>query len=97
MSMVLSLTFQPVQAGTPVIYDTSNQVPLKPDGNDEGACLMERLTEIKEMDKSNLTPLQKKNLRMEVRSIEKEMSVAGGLYISGGALIILIVILIILL
>jgi len=57
-----------------------------------------RLNEIKEMNKSNLNSSEKKSLRKEVRSINRELkSMNGGIYLSVGAIIIIILLLIILL
>ena len=66
--------------------------------NSANQPLMLRLNEIKGMDKSELTRLEKKNLRKEVKDIKKEMSVNnGGIYLSVGAIIIVILLLILLL
>ena len=63
-----------------------------------GQQLMQRLEEIKAMDKSELTRLEKKSLRKEVTAIKKEMkAVSGGVYLSVGAIIIVILLLILLL
>ncbi len=60
--------------------------------------LESRLIEINAMDKSDLSRLQKKELRKEVNAINKEMkSLGNGIYISAGAAIIIIILLIILL
>ena len=60
--------------------------------------LLQRLEEIKGMDKSELTRLEKKNLRKEVKEIKKEMkAVKGGIYLSVGAIIIIILLLILIL
>ncbi|WMJ74812.1 hypothetical protein RCC89_16780 [Cytophagaceae bacterium ABcell3] len=62
--------------------------------------LMERLQEIDEMDKSELNRKEKKELRKEVRGIKKELKAeqrGPGLYISGGALLLAIVLLLVLL
>jgi hypothetical protein len=57
-----------------------------------------RLNEINEMDKTALTPTEKRELRKEVRSIKKQMSeLGGGVYISVGAIIIILLLVIILL
>jgi hypothetical protein len=61
------------------------------------ARLTNRLEEIRAMDLKNLPKKEKKALRGEVRAIKKEMkALSGGVYISIGA-ILLIVLLIILL
>ncbi|MFT4831291.1 MAG: hypothetical protein ACI815_000936 [Psychroserpens sp.] len=60
--------------------------------------LLARLDEIKSMDKSNLTRLEKKELRIEVRETKAELkSMNGGVYLSVGAIIIIILLLILLL
>ncbi len=60
--------------------------------------LIQRLEYIKAMDKSELTRLEKKGLRKEVRNINKEMKeIKGGVFLSVGAIIIIILLLILLL
>lgn len=57
-----------------------------------------RLNEINQIEKKNLTFLEKRELRKEVRTIKKQMSeLSGGVYVSVGALILIILLLIILL
>ena len=61
-------------------------------------ALMQRLEEIKEMDKSTLSREDKRELRREVRSIRREMKVLDEkVYLSVGAIIIILLILILLL
>ncbi len=60
--------------------------------------LLQRLDEIKDMNKSELSGSEKKDLRKEVRGIKKEMKAnRNGVYLSVGALLIVIVLLILLL
>ncbi len=60
--------------------------------------LLARLDEIKAMDKSDLSRLEKKALRIEVRETKAELkSMNGGVYLSVGAVIIIILLLILLL
>ena len=60
--------------------------------------LVNRLEEIKAMDKSTLTRKERKELKREVKSIKKEMKVmSGGVYLSIGAIIIIILLLILIL
>lgn len=58
-----------------------------------------KVLEIKEMDLSALTKEERKELRYDLKSMEKEAKAmrGSGLYISTGALIIIIILLIILL
>jgi hypothetical protein len=63
----------------------------------EFKTMLNRLDEIKAMDKSNLKASERKELRKEVREIKKEIKAkGGGLYISAGAIIIILLILLIL-
>lgn len=55
-----------------------------------------RLIEIRNMDKTNLTSAEKKELRKEVKGLRKEAR-SGGIYLSVGAIIIIILLLILLL
>lgn len=60
--------------------------------------MLDRLEEIKEIDKSSLTRVEKKELRKEVREIKNNLRSSGnGLYLSVGAIIIIILLLILLL
>lgn len=61
--------------------------------------LSHRLEEIKAMDINSLSRKEKRELRKEVRSIEKELKQtnAGGVYISVGGIIIILLLLILLL
>jgi uncharacterized membrane protein YidH (DUF202 family) len=60
--------------------------------------LLHRLEIIKGMDKSEMTRLEKKNLRKEVREIKKELKpISGGVYLSVGAILIIVLLLILLL
>ena len=57
--------------------------------------LLARLHAINNMDNSNLNTTEKKARRNEVRSIKKQLSaLGGGVYLSVGALIIIILLLI---
>jgi hypothetical protein len=71
--------------------------PAKPA---EAPTSIQRLEEIKAIDKSKLSSADKKELKKEVRSIKTElrtMDGSGGIYISVGAIIIILLLIIILL
>ena len=69
----------------------------KPDNHIRAQQLMNRLIEIRDMDKSNLTSSEKA-LRKEVKEIKKEVRQNQyGVYLSVGAIIIIVVLLILLL
>ena len=98
MTALVMLSFIPMQLGAvtgvaPVPMDSTRTVEVT-----EPNVLISRLDEIKAMDKSNLTSPEKKALRKEVREIKNELKRnSGGIYISVGALLIVIILLILLL
>ena len=60
--------------------------------------LTKRLHELHSIDRSELSRKEKRNLRKERKEINKELKAAsGGVYISVGALLLIIILLIILL
>jgi len=68
----------------------------------EAKAMINRLNEIKAMDVSKLSSTEKKELRTEVRTIKSDLKAqdlnsSGGVYLSAGALILIILLLIILL
>lgn len=72
-------------------------VSAKPSETEEVQAMIDRLNEIKEMDLSALSPVQKKELRKEVRTIKQEIKATSGIYLSIGALILIVLLLILLL
>lgn len=97
MTALLSLTFIPTlsKAGTstPVSVPASN-----PNEAAKAKVMLIRLDEIKVMDKSKLTSSEKKELRKEVRETKKYLKEHGqGVYLSVGAIILIVILLIILL
>jgi hypothetical protein len=101
MATCLSLTFIPLQSIAANAAEPSSLVVTKPPEPAESAeakALILRLDEIKAMDMSELKASEKKEMRKEVRSIKRELrEVGGGVYLSVGALIIIVLLLIILL
>ena len=64
----------------------------------EANALLARLEEIKAMDKSTMRAPEKRQLRKEVRSIKKNLArLSDGVYLSVGAIIIIVLLLILLL
>ena len=71
---------------------TSSEMPA------EVKVMLNRLEEIKGMDKSELSSKERKELRKEVRAIKAELrSTGNGIYLSVGAIIIIVLLLILLL
>ncbi|MEL0454950.1 hypothetical protein WJN01_01830 [Flavobacteriaceae bacterium SZ-1-7] len=94
--MLLSLSAFPnsmMATEKPPVHATIKTTEIPP----EIKIMMDRLYEIKEMDKSNLNRDEKKELREEVRTIKKTVRASGnGIYISSGAIIIILLLIIIL-
>jgi cell division protein FtsB len=66
--------------------------------SEEAKILLARIDTIKDMDKSEMTRSQKKELRKEVRTIKANLADLGqGVYLSAGAIIIILLVLILLL
>lgn len=101
MATCLSLTFLPLQSIAATNPESSSLVvtkPPEPVESTEAKAMMKRLEEIKEMDMSKLKATEKKNLRKEVRETKRNLrDVNGGVYVSAGALILIVILLIILL
>lgn len=95
--ILLSFTTLPMSAFAattdPITTTTAEkEIPV------EVKVLLNRLEEIKKMDKSLLNHSEKKALRKEVRSINSNLRSSGnGLYLSVGAIILIVILLIILL
>ena len=63
----------------------------------EVKVLLDRIDEIKAMDKRGLERSERRALRKEVRAIKKNLRASGnGIYISSGAIIIILLLIIIL-
>lgn len=62
------------------------------------ANIMNRVNEIKKMDKSDLTKVERKALRSELKEMKQQArALSGGVYLSVGAIIIVILLLILIL
>ena len=92
MAFVLSST-------AAVKAEGNNKADAKPKmPESEMKVLVDRLEEIKTMDRSLMNRSEKKELRSEVREINEEIKRdGGGVYLSIGALLLVIVLLILLL
>lgn len=82
---------------TPVLAAKKDKTPETVEMPAEVRVMLDRLEEIKDMDKSDLERSEKKALRKEVRAIKTQLRTTGnGIYISAGALIIILLLIIIL-
>lgn len=92
--LALAIMPTPSRAGSNPAGTTST-TPVE---NPQAQALLSRLEEIKAIDKTELTSSEKKELRKEVKSIKKELKTMNqGVYLSVGAIIIIVLLLILLL
>ena len=97
MMMVLSLSIFPSisfasEKNATAITSNTKEMPV------EVKAMFTRLEEIKKMDRSSMSHLEKKALRKEVRAINTTLrSTNNGVYLSVGSIIIVVLLLIILL
>ncbi len=93
---IVLLLLAPVEVHATLGNDPKGDALTEPP---EIELMINRLEEIKAIDVSLLARSERKELRKEVRDIEKELKVyrGGGLYISVGAAILIILLLILLL
>jgi hypothetical protein len=100
MTACLSMTMLNAAVPKAATNETSRpSAPLtKTTESEEAKSLELRLYEIKAMDKSMMKSSEKKELRKEVKTINRRMhDISGGVYISAGALIVVLVLLLVLL
>jgi hypothetical protein len=98
MATILSLTFLPLNSNAATTAEPSSLVTPKPSESEEANTLVLRLNEIKAMDKLELKSSEKRELRKEVKSINHKLREAsGGVYLSVGAIILIVILLIVLL
>jgi len=75
---------------TAAVVKTENKLSAE-----EIATLTKRVEEIRSMDKSNLTSVEKRELRKEVKGIKENVRKNGEIiYISGGTLLLIILIIV---
>ncbi len=94
MIFVLSLGAIPttISATETNLSNSSKEIPV------EIQQKLDRLEDIKKMDKSSLSSIEKKELRKEVKTIKADLrSTKNGFYLSFGAIIIILLLLILLL
>ncbi len=97
MIALLAITMPSTSIATKV-ENTENPTSTTNDAAmSRSTIVLNRLNEIKAMDKSSLNSSEKKELRTELKSLKKEMrKSANGVYLSVGAIIIIILLLILL-
>jgi hypothetical protein len=97
LATCMSLTFLPLQASASTTEPVTTMPAPKPVESSEAKTLELRLNELNSMDKTKLKASEKKSMRKEVRSINHKLrEIGGGVYISAGALILILILLIVL-
>lgn len=97
-AVLFFLLFIPAQAKAVSERSPVSIVATAPVESVEAKAMLDRLDEIHAMTKSGLNAADKKQLRQEVRQIKRNLKeTGGGVYLSVGAIILLVVLLILLL
>ena len=98
MTAVSLLSFVPTTSKAEANINPKEKIEMTAEQAQQAQVMMNRLEEIKAMDKSNMTRVEKKALQKEVKTIKMAMSdLSGGVYLSVGAIIIIVLLLILLL
>jgi hypothetical protein len=98
MTVCMLFSFLPVQVQAAVSAKPISSTPNRAPASAETTILVTRLYEIRDMDMSSMGKAEKKQLRNEVKSIKSELKASGdGVYLSVGAIIIIVLLLILLL
>lgn len=93
-ALLLAATATTVMAETQTTKTTTAQTS----DAQKAATLISRLYEIRSMDRNRLNAEQKQALRGEVHQIQSQLQrVGGGIYLSAGAIIVILIILILIL
>ncbi|MFA0961491.1 hypothetical protein AB9P05_06770 [Roseivirga sp. BDSF3-8] len=98
-SPVLANTIEDKVEALPEFIDKEKFKDMPAESQEKFFEWNERLTEIKAMDKDDLDRSEKRELRREVKDIEKAMkaeAVSGGVYIGGTALIVILLLILLL-
>lgn len=95
LGLVALFCVSPVLANDNDKNDPANEAKYSP----EVQRIVDRVNELKAIDKSELTKEEKKELKAEIKELKEEANEAsksGGIYISTGAIIIILLLIIIL-
>ena len=94
LGMIIILLTSPILAA-----NLNNDTDPKQKYSPEVQRIVDRVNELKEIDRSTLTKVERKELKAEVRELKDEANAANGngVYLSVGAVIIIILLLILIL
>ncbi|UEG51217.1 hypothetical protein LK994_06990 [Ferruginibacter lapsinanis] len=81
------------------MHNSNVSTPLSDSAADVklAAHIIQRVTEIQNMDKTNLTTAERKSLKKELKEMQAQASSNQGVYLSIGAIVIILLILILIL
>lgn len=97
LTVIMLATFNPMQSLAIKEKVTETLPASAPVANAQVTIMLNRLQEIKDMDKTELSRLEKKELRNEVKEIKAQLRATNnGVFLSVGAIIIIILLLILL-
>ncbi|WP_309641148.1 hypothetical protein [Flavobacterium sp.] len=98
MILLVLAVILPIESNAMVTNTPTTPTNDKAISDESAARMINRLEEIKAMDRTSMNRETKRMLRKEVKSIKKELATAGrGVYLSVGAVIIIILLLILIL
>ncbi len=98
MTIMLLIAVIPIQLSANTDPTSPTSTPVSKEEQELVIALTNRLNEINEMDKSSLSSTERRALKKEVKSINKQLKTMGsGVYITVGGLLLLIIILILIL
>lgn len=88
-----------LSVNTSVAASKKEKQPLTEQQSAQMRVIQQRVEEIRAMDKSNLTKEQRKELKKELRTMNGQARAitGGGIYLSAGAIIVIILVLILIL
>jgi hypothetical protein len=96
--VMLLLATLPISSKAKTVIERSSVTITSVEASLQAEKLLHRLNEIDQMDKSQMKRSDKKQLRLEVKTIKRQLNdLSGGVYLSVGAVIIIILLLILLL
>lgn len=93
LGVFLLLSFLPSDSKAGMLPSRASVPTSKIPVSDEAKTLINRLEEIKEMDKSGMSLYEKKQLRVEKKTARQDLKDMGyGVYLSVGVLLLIIII-----
>lgn len=96
IAVLAVLAFSPVEATGEINDNIKTEVAIEASDQEKADLMIDRLYEIMDMNIKSLDGPDKEKLRNEVMSIKDKLQQLNGIYISAGALIIIILLILLL-